>query len=274
MASARIANRVMAKLFNWQSVSDRAADDAQSVSAVFSSSIAVNLILDALAVMIDRWRWESVDDTTWDTIEAAISLTIEELIANIVIPPDVFRDDFDRADGALGNGWAEDGDFLQDGEDTIVIINEWAIAPGNNPACALYETVPFNTNVEIRARVIAANDVDLGFFFRIADEFTSGVSGYGVRWGQGSFGVRVYRFENNSSFPVVDSNTSIPSRSTGDLLRITVQGDNIKVYITHASVEDLYIDYTDASPMERDGKVGMWIGNDGVAWDWVEIENL
>jgi hypothetical protein len=260
----------MVRLFNWQSVIDRAALDSEPVNAALSS-ISVNLIIDALNVMADKWRW--VDDSEWDAIEAAVSLAVAELLTNIPNAFPAFIDEFDRADGALGNGWAVDGDFLLDGEETIEIVNEWAIAVGSTPSSALYDDAEFGPDLEMIASIVRASNGDVGFFFRLQDEFTTNVSGYGARIGENVNGAKIYRFTDNSAFTVIAENTSAPGYVTGDILRVTAIGDEITMYLTHNSVETEILTVTDTT-FNRAGKVGMWILNDALAYERVELRTL
>lgn len=68
-------------MFNWSSIDDRGS--VGSDLDVTLSSYSVEIILDALALMHDRWRWGGVDDSTWDTIDDAVSNAEGDILAGL-----------------------------------------------------------------------------------------------------------------------------------------------------------------------------------------------
>lgn len=65
-------------LFDWVSIQQRAADDEPIVAAL--SSTTVNMILDALAIQSDRWRWGQPSDSDWNEIDYAVSTALDEVM--------------------------------------------------------------------------------------------------------------------------------------------------------------------------------------------------
>lgn len=257
--------------FYWPSVQERAAEDAPSVAAVFSS-ISVNLFLDAIGLMTDRFRWEAVDDSEWDEIEAAVSLAIDQLLASIPSVGASFIDEFDRANGALGNGWAEDGDFILDGLGTLVIINEWAIPPGGSRAGAVYETAEFGPDLEIQFTAIVGVMDGFSLGIRLQDAGLTTVTGYLIDL-TNSGTVRLQRIESSTSFPVIASDT-IPGLESGDSVRVTAIGSVITVFATISGTESEYLSYDDPTPTIQAGEIGMIVASDGVAMDRIEAAAL
>jgi len=75
--------------FNYPSVSDRA--DVDSPISTILNPVGRNLCLDALQLMLDRWRWDTLSDGDWDTLEAEVSHAIGALMLNTMIGQVVWR---------------------------------------------------------------------------------------------------------------------------------------------------------------------------------------
>lgn len=74
-----------AQTFDWQAIQQRA-----SGLTVFLTEYDQALLLDAMALMNDRFRWP-VDDATYDAIEAAVSKAQEAIMTNVLIGTITFR---------------------------------------------------------------------------------------------------------------------------------------------------------------------------------------
>ena len=76
-------------LFNSISLYSRSAETSEATAIL--SGVGVNIALDAIAVMLDRWRWESMTDASWDTLEADLSEALENIMENGLVGTVVWR---------------------------------------------------------------------------------------------------------------------------------------------------------------------------------------
>lgn len=90
--NASIANPAgakMARLFNWQAVIDRAAT-GQPGAALFTSEQRY-LALDAITLMLDRWRWDVMTDVQWDEVESIVTGALSAVMENQFIGSIIWR---------------------------------------------------------------------------------------------------------------------------------------------------------------------------------------
>lgn len=242
--------------FNWTDVQNRAS--GFSASAVSLSALSKVLILDALMVMIDRWRWLAMDDTEWDSADAAIADAINEVMAGFPIVLPSFTDLFDRADGALGINYAT-ADFLDLGISPAVIVSENAISGDGIEATIFYDVDEFGPDVSLEVTVQIGLAQPIFLYVRLVDVFTSGITGYRVML-DGFSTATIQRIENNTTNTTLASG-SMPPLVTGDVIEVTAINDEITVYLN----DTILVQHVDTSPLDRAGYVGIVVTTDDYA---------
>lgn len=253
------------RLFDWDGVVERAT--GMPDSTLLLSATTYTLALDALAVMLDRWRWQAgMSDTDWNETESAISQAIQELI--VYAPIAAFIDEFDRSDGPLGDGWAT-SDFLDLGIAVMVIDSERAIAASNTEHGAFYEGQQFGPDVEFITELVVGAADSIFWYIRLVDAFTPGITGYRVWYEAASDLLRLHRVEANTT-NVLLASESLSVIATGDIVKITAIDDEISVYVNDV----LVLQHADTTPLLQAGNVAFLVSTNTMAIERMEARTL
>lgn len=252
-------------LFDWVNVQNRAS--GFPAGAVSLSALSKVLILDALMVMTDRWRWLAMDDSEWDSADAAIALAVNEIMAGFPLVLPSFTDLFDRADGALGIDYAV-SDFLNLGISPAEIVNERAMSGDGAEATIFYDVDEFGPDVSLEVEVFVGLAQTLFLYVRLVDPFTSGITGYRVML-DGFSTATIQRIENNTTNTTLASDT-MPTLVTGDMIKVTAIDDEITVYLNDV----ILVQHTDTSPLDRAGYVGIVVTSDNYAIEEWTVQTL